>query len=165
MTASKLRDWLEIIGLFSVVASLVFVGLQMKQSQEIALSQASQARTAMSLEIILSTAENPLFTSAMVKGRNGKEQSPEEQAATSQYAIAILWSYEDQHIQYSNGFLSEERWSASKEQLKRFLSESSTMPVRWAYERAPGRLSPSFRAILDELIAELDSAKEGSRSE
>ena len=160
MTASKLREWLEIIGLFSVVASLVFVGLQMKQSQEIALSQASQARTGMSVETVLSSAENPLFISAMVKGRNGEEQSPEEQAATGQYAIAILFSYEDQFIQYSNGFLSEERWSASKAGMKNFMSGTSTIPVRWAYERAPERMSSSFQAIMDELIAELDSAME-----
>ena len=159
MATSKLREWLEIIGLFAVVASLVFVGLQMKQSQEIALSQASQARTGMSVETIVSTAENPLFISAMTKGRRGEEQSPEEQAATSQYANAILFTYEDQYFQYSNGFLSEERWNGSKVGMKRYLSDRSTMPVRWAYERAPERYSTSFQAVMDELIAELDSAK------
>ena len=157
---NKLREWLEIIGLFSVVASLVFVGLQMKQSHEIALSQASQARTAMSLETIVSTAENPLFVSAFSKGRRGEEQSLEEQAATSQYALAILFAYEDQYIQFSNGFLSEERWNASMVGLKRFLTDDSTIPVRYAYERAPARYLTSFQAIVDELIAELDGANE-----
>jgi hypothetical protein len=159
MATSKLREWLEIIGLFSVVASLVFVGLQMKQSHEIALSQASQARTAMSVEQLVSTAENPLFVSAMTKGRRGEEKSPEEQAATSQYAIAILFTYEDQFIQYSNGFLSEERWNSSKIGLKRFLTVSSTIPVRHAYERVPARYTTSFQKVIDGLITEIDSAK------
>jgi hypothetical protein len=160
MATDKLRQWLEIIGLFSVVASLVFVGLQMKQSHEIALSQASQARTGMSVEQLVSTAENPLFVSAMIKGRRGEERSPEEQAATSQYAIAILFTYEDQFFQYSNGFLSEERWNASKAGLKRFLTDRSTIPVRFAYERAPARYSVSFQEVMDGLIAESDSENE-----
>ena len=134
MATDKLRQWLEIIGLFSVVASLVFVGLQMKQSHEIALSQASQAR--------------------------GEEQSLEEQAATGQYALAILFTFEDQFIQYSNGFLSEERWNASKVGLKRFLTDRSTIPVRFAYERAPARYSVSFQEVMDGLIAESDSENE-----
>lgn len=153
---NKLREWLEVIGLFSVVASLVFVGLQMKQSHEIAQSQASQARTAMSVETIVSTAENPLFTSAWAKTQTGEELSPEEQAATSQYAIAILFAFEDQHYQYINGFLTEERWQAAKIGLQRFMREESTIPVRYAYERAPGRYSKAFQVVVDELISEVD---------
>jgi hypothetical protein len=159
VTTNKFREWLEIVGLFSVVASLVFVGLQMKQSHEIALSQASQARTAMSVETIISTAENSLFASASAKGQRGEEQSPEEQAATSQYAIAILFSYEDQYFQFSNGFLAEERWLASKEGLKRLMRDASTIPVRRAYERAPTRYSKSFQEVVDGLITEVDGTE------
>ena len=36
MNQAKLRDWLEIVGIFAVVASLLFVGLQMRQTQTIA---------------------------------------------------------------------------------------------------------------------------------
>ena len=39
MNQTKLRDWLEIVGIFSVVVSLVFVGLQMRQTHEIALAE------------------------------------------------------------------------------------------------------------------------------
>ena len=160
MTTYRVKEWLEVIGLFSVVASLVFVGLQMKQSHEIALSQASQARTAMSVDLLVSTAENPLFASASAKTRRGEKQSPEEHAATSQYAIAILFTYEDQYLQYSNGFLSEERWSASEIALKRFLTDGSTIPVRDAYERAPMRYSTSFQEVINGLITGIDRTKQ-----
>jgi hypothetical protein len=156
---NKLREWLEIVGLFSVVASLVFVGLQMKQSHEIALSQASQARTAMSVETIVSTAENSHFVSALAKGRKGEDLSPEEQAATSQYAIAILVAYEDQYFQYINGFLTEERWQATKVGLKRYMRDSSTIPVRRAYERVPARYSSSFQVVVDGLISDIDGTE------
>lgn len=38
MDSAKLNDWLQVIGMFAVVGSLVFVGLQMRQTQEIALA-------------------------------------------------------------------------------------------------------------------------------
>ena len=44
MDFAKINDWLQVIGVFGVMASLVFVGLQMKQSHEIALAAAYHAR-------------------------------------------------------------------------------------------------------------------------
>ena len=37
MTSSKLRDWLELVGIVAVVASLVFVGIEIRQSARAAL--------------------------------------------------------------------------------------------------------------------------------
>ena len=37
MDTAKLNDWMQVVGIFAVVASLLFVGLQMKQSQDIAV--------------------------------------------------------------------------------------------------------------------------------
>jgi len=39
--STRLNEWLQVAGLFGVIASLMFVGLQMKQQQEIALSAAT----------------------------------------------------------------------------------------------------------------------------
>lgn len=39
MNQVKLRDWLEIVGIFAVVASLLFVALQMQQTQTIAQTE------------------------------------------------------------------------------------------------------------------------------
>ena len=156
MKKSDVKDTAELIGIAAIVASLIFVGMQMKQSQDIALSQASQTRTAMSVETIISSTENPYFVSALAKGRRGEEKTQEEQAATRQYALAILFAYEDQYFQYTNGFLAEERWQASKRSLRRFMSDASTIPVRHAYERFPGRYSSSFQNVVNTLIAEVD---------
>ena len=44
MDMAKLNDWLQIVGIFAVVASLIFVGLQLKQTQEIAIAGQYQQR-------------------------------------------------------------------------------------------------------------------------
>ncbi len=56
MDTAKLNDWMQVIGIFAVVASLIFVGLQMKQTQEIALSAAYQARASIVAEVLAANA-------------------------------------------------------------------------------------------------------------
>ena len=36
MDSAKLNDWLQVLGIFALVASFIFVGLQMQQDREIA---------------------------------------------------------------------------------------------------------------------------------
>ena len=50
MDSAKLNDWMQVVGIFAVVASLVFVGLQMKQSQEIAIAAQYHDRAALAVE-------------------------------------------------------------------------------------------------------------------
>jgi hypothetical protein len=47
---AKINDWLQVVGIFGVIASLVFVGLQMKQTQDIALAGTYNARASQTIE-------------------------------------------------------------------------------------------------------------------
>ena len=44
MDSAKLNDWMQVIGFFALVASLIFVGLQIRQDQEIAIVEAMSHR-------------------------------------------------------------------------------------------------------------------------
>ncbi len=50
MDSAKLNDWMQVVGIFAVVASLIFVGLQMIQDREIALAGQYQERSATAVE-------------------------------------------------------------------------------------------------------------------
>jgi hypothetical protein len=50
MDSAKLKDWMQVVGIFAVVASLLFVGLQMKQTHEIALGEALVNVSAIGIE-------------------------------------------------------------------------------------------------------------------
>ena len=50
MDAQKLNDWMQVIGIFSVVVSLIFVGFQLKQSQDIAVAGQNQERQSVALD-------------------------------------------------------------------------------------------------------------------
>ena len=58
MKKEELKAAAELIGIAAIVASLVFVGLQMKQSQDIAIAEQYQARSTAASEYVLWLAGN-----------------------------------------------------------------------------------------------------------
>lgn len=58
MGSQKLHDWLQVIGIAAVVGSLIFVGLQIKQSDEIALAEVLESAATRAIEERALIAEN-----------------------------------------------------------------------------------------------------------
>jgi len=163
LNIKQLRDWLELAGIFGVILSLVFVGFQLKQDREIALSMAMQARTETTIQNIQGLASNPIYASALDKVERGEshELSISERRAMALSAKASLYNLDNTHWQFSNGFLSEEKWIASRSALKQILSQP--YGAREAYEENPAEWRTSFRQVIDELILEIDAEDTGGR--
>ena len=157
MDSTKLNEWLQVVGLFGVIASLLFVGLQMKQDREIALSTATQARTETTIQNILGIASNPILATALDKIELGESNllTASERRAFTLSARATLYNLENSHYQYTAGFIAEEKWTASRESLKDILRRS--YGARAAYEANPASWRESFQNVVDELILEIDS--------
>lgn len=148
---AKINDWLQLLGTFGVIASLVFVGLQMKQAQDIALSQAYQGRSAITVESYAAAINSPTMLSALEKMYAGKDSE-----LTSREAIALEYQtamemamYENNHYQYQSGFLSEEHWQRNLTEMTCTFSAPlrRQMLANWTYRE-------SFAAVLDEAIAQ-----------
>ena len=157
MDSGKLNEWLQVVGLFGVIASLMFVGLQMKQDREIALSAATQARTETTIQSILGMVSNPIFAAALDKIELGESDllTLSERQAVIQSYRAALYNLENSHYQYISGFISEEKWIASRESLKNMLRPS--YGARTTYEVSPASWRASFQQVVDELILEIES--------
>ena len=156
MDSAKLNDWLQVVGLFGVIASLLFVGLQMKQDREITLSSISQARTEATMQTINDHASNPYWMAAMAKVRTGNQASltPEEQLALGMYGSAALYNFENLHLQYELGFVDHDHWLKARDTLKDIFSRGDG--TRAEFERAPENWRTSFRQAAFDIIAEID---------
>ena len=124
----KLRDWLEVMGIFGIIASLVFVGLEMRQSQEIALSAAYQARSDSSMAIRMAAVSSEALQSANGKFRQGQnfaDLSPEELSAVLDLMAGNMIYLENMHYQYVSGFISEEHWQTNRAELQAVLSRDA----------------------------------------
>jgi hypothetical protein len=121
--SAKLNDWLQVIGLFGVIASLIFVGLQMKQDREIALSDAYQARTATAIDFQASVVSSPELLDAQLRVQaNGFENvSARDRILYTTYVRMGLNIYENVYFQYMNGFIDDEHWSRTQSQIRQFL--------------------------------------------
>ena len=152
MNSAKLNDWMQIVGIFALVASLVFVGFQIKQAQEIAESEAYQARAATSIEFSAMRASSPAFTSAIAKIYDGRleELSGEEHVALEYFFGGEMTMFENLHFQYTLGFLPEEHWEKNLAEIRCTLSLPYHRDLVKYYE-----WHKSFQAVVDEIVAEV----------
>ena len=125
---------MQVLGIFALVSSLLFVGLQMKQSHQIALSAIYQARSDSSMAIRMAPLESETLLSARTKQRNGEGDvlTAEEQTAIRSLLYGQLTYLENVHYQYMNDFITEEHWQTNRESLKGIM-----------------RRDPDFRESLD----------------
>ena len=157
MNSSKINDWLQVVGLFGVIGSLIFVGLQMKQDQEIALSVAAQSRAELTVQFMLDRSNNPYYLSGKAKVDNDAMDTltAEERESLTLSYMAQLFLYENIHDQYERGFINDERWIGTRENIAGSLGKGR--PMRLVYEATESRWRSSFRKVVDELIVEVDA--------
>jgi len=169
MSTGKLHNWLQIIGMAAVVASLVFVGMQLKQAQEIAIAGQYQARLDAAsghyIAILQSDAGLRIIGADILADIMGKKDTPpefkawaesqpvEELAFRAIGAIIFLKSHDNLYYQYQSGFLSEEAWRALRLQFKTGLDDQRTW-TRAVYEERPAVWRESYRELIQELIDE-----------
>ena len=155
---SKINEWLQVVGMFGVIASLIFVGLQMKQTQQIALSSTYQARTAATVESLIAAIRSPEFLSASAKvyANKSDELTMQEAVAWEYFLGADMTLFENNHQQYEMGFLSEEHWQRSVAELKcKFaLPLNRLMMENWFYRE-------SFMIVIDEIIDQASENRTG----
>ena len=155
MDSRKLNDWLQVVGLFAVVGSLVFVGLQMQQDQEIALSQAYQARAETSMLGLLAILESDTALSATTKANSGEinQLTPTESQALFLLNAIQFIQWENVHYQYQRGFVSQEHWETQLDMMRTQLPEDG---LRLLYRNSPGYWRASFRAVIEQIYKEID---------
>lgn len=120
MNPEKINDWLQIVGLAGVIGSLIFVGLQLKQSQAIALSDTYQSRTTHTVEANMGSMNSPEFLSGVSKlyARKSEELTMPEAVALEWYIGTVLTMIENNHMQYQAGFLPEEHWQRNLDDMQ-----------------------------------------------
>ena len=109
----------QLLGLAGVIASLIFVGLELRQSQRIAISAQHQERSASAVAMIVGFLESGIDWDATVRP-NFVESS--ETARRNAYQINWYFA-ENDFNQYQNGLLPDSDWEAKVNIVEFLLSE------------------------------------------
>lgn len=156
MDSTKLNDWIQIVGIFGVMASLVFVGLQLKQSHQIALADIYQARTTALVDFTNTMGSNELALTAFAKLANGEidQVNEVENLASDWMATSVLVMWENSHYQYRLGFLPEEHWARIKGDIEMQLSN----PLWGPYFRSrKSFMTEAFRHEFEKIESDVDT--------
>ena len=168
----KHYDWksiAELVGIAAIVASLVFVGLQLKQSQEIAIADQYQNRSDAALEYWTAMMQSD-ETIAYWANRltNYIESGAAEESLVLFYEeegaaqLAVVWMifrsnitvFDNYHFQYEKGFMTDDAWHPFRQRLKGLLSRSENAAF---YRPARLEFRSTFRTVCDEILVEIDT--------
>ena len=145
------KDIAELIGIAAIVFSLIFVGLQMKQEQEIARATLYQMRSDSAREIGMMAVENHEVRASMARiaGADRQDLSSEDLILINRVCEVILGHYENSHYPYQQGFTSQEQWDSDLQQL------AETLPLFcqavWAEQFRTG-FRTSFAEVVDAIL-------------
>jgi hypothetical protein len=161
MDSAKFNDWMHVVGIFAVVASLIFVGLQMKQTHEIAIAAQYQERAATAIEVIAARSQIDYVVN-QIGASLAEDFAPHVSGEMSAADIGAWWfaerlslvAYDNNHYQWETGFLSDESWDAYAVGLNSILEGPMT---KFIIEKRRGHYRESFRRLCLELISDSDS--------
>lgn len=114
MKKVSLDVWIQLIGMLSVVGSLIFVGLEMRLTQQIAQAGQQQERTATAISQVSSMNEAGVDWQSIAFENNaayGNRFSLPEIVQRNNIH-QVLFMYESDFFQFSQGLMPQDVWDA-----------------------------------------------------
>jgi hypothetical protein len=141
MNSEKTRLVVEIIGIVSIVASLLFVGLQMRQTYEIALVTLTQMRSDASRELAVAQIGSEPLLAIDAKIEAGEDLTPYETMTQSLLPFIFFNHFENSHFLYTEGYLTGEQWQSDLVAIRYFTKAQPSYARYWADQKEIFRAS------------------------
>jgi hypothetical protein len=138
----------QLLGMLGIILSLIFVGLEMRQSQRIAIADQQQGRAAIANDFITPFLENGLdFTTVFFNENPNHEFSQQDIAHRN--IVQIHWFlFENDFYQYSQGLMDEPTWQAKLNGIKTIFD---LCDVREIYKLREPTFSNEFKLVVQSL--------------
>jgi len=117
MSLEELSYLADIVGVILVIASLMYVAMQVRQNTNAIYAQSRQAVLAASQAELFAEMENPDVITSMVKLG---PITAEEQIRLNSWLFALMRSREFAWLQYRNGVIDEVQWQTEVGAIKFF---------------------------------------------
>lgn len=170
MKSIDVKTSAELVGLLAIVGSLIFVGLELRQSQQIAIAAQYQERTTAGreyfYETLASTYRLELIADSLetIEWPEGfltdEEQQWLDEHPPTEWAEAVVWAnidlygFDNYYYQYQSGFLTEESWRSLESRLRGLLTFN--LFARYEIVFSGDDYRQSFVELARQLISELD---------
>lgn len=112
-TLNRFSQLAQVVGVISLIASLIFVGMELRQSHKIALAAQQQERAALITEVIGSfSGANPPISFLDFLDETIDLSDPNIRAIAETYIYRIWMIYENDYLQHKLGLMDEGVWQA-----------------------------------------------------
>ena len=152
VNSSKINDWLSLVANVAVVGGIIFLGIEVRQNNELLRSESRQALIANDVTSLSANIEHPAPFARLVAGDS---LSAEDQLQLSFMFSLDLRNREFEYFQYTNGLLDEETWRSYLNVLR--LNHSTELGRRWWDEIGRGFVDPDFAVLVDEVLADSEA--------
>ena len=149
MKKVSLDTWIQLLGMSSVVAGLVFVGFEMQQTQRIALASETSNRMYQVILDIYTTGEIGLDWSKIVFS-DALELTEAERIQKRNNASAGWFITENDFNLYTLGLMSEEVWEAKRGVISFYYNQCE---LREIYDLRRPLMPTEFVKVVDSEIA------------
>jgi len=139
----------QILSALAVIASLIFVGFQLRKTTSAIRATSSQAHAGLYTDLVRSIIDNPEFARAWSIGLTDPNALKEEEwVQFVAYASALFRLYESSRVQWLNGRLDPQHWHTVERQALDF----GHLPgLHLAWKLRGHWFSPEFREWFDGL--------------
>ena len=117
MKKVSLDTWIQLFGMVGLLGGLIFVGLELRQTQRIALAEMEQRRSEQTTNRALAFLEGEVETWAKVQGVPLSELSPKERMVREMHWSWAAQMQQNTLFQYQEGFISESQWAVIAERI------------------------------------------------
>ena len=137
--------YIQLLGMIGVLGGLVFVGLEMQQTQKIAIAGQVQARTEMAVERMLSPLEGNIDAVRLYNSNNFDygDLNENEKLIADQLHAWKRSMLENNFFQYKAGLFDDEHWEQTEVRIQSWWNNCEMRPS--------GQQIASFQAYLDSL--------------
>ena len=144
--------WIQLLGMVGVLGGLVFVGLEMRQSQRIALVNQLQERSYKAVDTVNATLEADLdfFSTAFLIAPPAEGLTRQERAERNMHNIVWFFNEAD-YFQYSQGLMTDAVWQSKLRAIEINLQRCKFPEI---YDARIAVVEEGFRDIVESLSSD-----------
>jgi hypothetical protein len=144
---NKTKVIIELVGAGAVLLGLIFVGLELRQNQQMMRSQIRNDLSVGLNDVLLAMAGNESLASAAARFETSQELTPTELEQIWTWENAIFRYWENVHYQYRSDLYDEIEFTAQRSAWNQSLTNSRAHRYHWCGWRQ--NYSPEFRVLMD----------------
>lgn len=150
----KFKIIINSISTIAVVASLLFVGIQINQSNQVAKATIRQSLNETDMQIYTITIDQNALAKADYKLAKGELLNDYEEYQLEKYREFNFRDFDNSFYQFQIGLFDKEVWRAYRRMIKKLLSSDDGYLKMW--KNSKESFSSSFQIEIDKIIKEID---------